>query len=74
MDKGEFKFGVDAQLIGELGERLVTNHYIALAELIKNSYDADSNDVDITLSNVRVKRTSTYLTFLPTPAIIPNHD
>ncbi len=58
METGEFKFAVDAQLIGELGERLVTNHYIALAELIKNAYDADSYKVDITLSNVTKERMS----------------
>ena len=52
MDAGEVTFSVDAQLISELGERLVTNHYIALAELIKNAYDADSSHVDIELSNV----------------------
>lgn len=58
METGEVKFAVDAQLIGELGERLVTNHYIALAELIKNAYDADSSEVDITLSNVTKERKS----------------
>lgn len=49
---GNVQFSVDAQLIGELGERLVTNHYIALAELIKNAYDADSPTVSISLENV----------------------
>lgn len=40
-------FTVDAKLIRELGERLVGKSSIALGELIKNSYDADSVNVDI---------------------------
>ena len=40
-------FTVDAELLRELGERLVGKPYIALAELIKNSYDADSTQVKI---------------------------
>lgn len=39
------KFAVDSQLLGELGEKLVTKNYIALSELLKNSYDADATDV-----------------------------
>ena len=45
-------FSVDSQLIGELGERLVASNYIALSELIKNSYDADSASVKIELLNI----------------------
>ena len=41
------KFTVDSALLQELGERLVGKPYIALAELVKNSYDADSMVVDI---------------------------
>ncbi|KAB1069936.1 ATP-binding protein [Methylobacterium planeticum] len=40
-----FEFTVDAALLKELGERLVGQPHIALAELIKNSYDADANTV-----------------------------
>jgi hypothetical protein len=40
-------FSVDATLLRELGERLVGKPHIALGELIKNSYDADANDVII---------------------------
>ena len=43
----EIYFTVDSSLIRELGERLVGKPYVALAELIKNSYDADANRVDI---------------------------
>ena len=35
-------FTVDAALLRELGERLIGRPYIALAELVKNSYDADA--------------------------------
>lgn len=43
----EIKFSVDSLLISELGERLVTKNYIALAELIKNAYDADATQVRV---------------------------
>ena len=36
------KFVADAALIRELGERLVGQAHIALAELVKNAYDADA--------------------------------
>lgn len=38
-------FTVDSALLRELGERLVGRPHIALAELIKNSYDADATGV-----------------------------
>lgn len=41
------KFTVDAALLRELGARLVGQPHIALAELIKNSYDADARNVRI---------------------------
>ncbi|MCK5022883.1 MAG: ATP-binding protein [Candidatus Aenigmarchaeota archaeon] len=40
-------FTIDAKLIRELGERLVGKPSIALGELIKNSYDADSTKAKI---------------------------
>jgi len=43
----DLKFSVDSQLLGELGERLVTRNYIALSELIKNAYDADAKNLTI---------------------------
>lgn len=43
------KFTVDAALLRELGERLVGKPHIALAELVKNSYDADATEVIIEL-------------------------
>ena len=40
-------FTIDAELLRELGERLVGKPHIALAELIKNSYDADATEVTV---------------------------
>ena len=37
------KFQADSALLRELGERLVGQAHIALAELVKNSYDADAS-------------------------------
>lgn len=42
-------FTVDSALLEELGERLVGKPYIALAELVKNGYDADAKSVTIEL-------------------------
>ena len=44
-------FTVDAELLRELGERLVGRQYIALAELVKNSYDADATKVEIRIGD-----------------------
>lgn len=41
----ELKFTVDSALLAELGERLIGRPFIALAELVKNSYDADATHV-----------------------------
>ena len=46
-DMERIKFTVDSALLRELGERLVGKAYIALAELVKNSYDADATKVVI---------------------------
>ena len=46
-DYQEIHFSVDSELLRELGERLVGRQYIALAELVKNSYDADASKVEI---------------------------
>lgn len=47
---GTLAFTIDAELLRELGERLVGKPHIALAELIKNSYDADATEVIIDFS------------------------
>lgn len=40
-------FSVDSALLREIGERLVGKPFIALAELVKNAYDADARKVTI---------------------------
>ncbi len=40
-------FSVDSALLQELGEKLVETVHIALAELVKNAYDADATEVKI---------------------------
>ena len=47
----QINFTVDSELLKELGERLVGRQYIALAELVKNSYDADATRVEISIQN-----------------------
>ncbi|MBO2639303.1 ATP-binding protein [Shewanella algae] len=56
--KEDIRFSVDGRLIKELGEKLVTKNYLALAELIKNSYDADSDNVSIKFNNVKYNSSS----------------
>ncbi|MHC4112068.1 MAG: ATP-binding protein [Planctomycetota bacterium] len=43
----ELSFVVDSALLSELGERLVETVHLALAELIKNSYDADATEIEV---------------------------
>ena len=50
----ELYFSVDSALLSELGERLVSTVYVALAELVKNSYDADATTVSITIKPTTV--------------------
>lgn len=53
--KEKLNFSIDARLLFELGERLVTRKSVALAELIKNAYDADATRVRVILEGVSVK-------------------
>lgn len=54
MSDNKLTFSVDSLLLSELGERLVTKNYIAVAELIKNSYDADATEVRVIFKNARI--------------------
>ncbi len=53
MARRSLQFSVDSQLLGELGERLVTKKYIALAELVKNAYDADATEITIRITDAK---------------------
>lgn len=44
---------VSSDVLARLGEELITNHIQALAELIKNSYDADATVVKISVDTQR---------------------
>ena len=48
------QFTVDAALLRELGERLIGRAHIALAELVKNSYDADAHTCRIEVGPDRI--------------------
>lgn len=45
----ELRFTTDAGLINRLGRELVGRQETALIELVKNSYDADAQNVTVTL-------------------------
>lgn len=47
---GNFIFKPRARIIKTIGEELISNDNVAIIELVKNSYDADSPIVDITFS------------------------
>lgn len=46
-DSENVRFSVDAGIISRLGEELVGKRDTAVAELIKNAYDADATEVDV---------------------------
>ena len=52
--EGYFTFSTDSALLSELGERLVAEPSIALTELIKNTYDADSPECIILIDNKEI--------------------
>ncbi len=47
------KFSIESRLLQELGERLVSEPNVAVAELIKNAYDADSPTCELEYSENR---------------------
>lgn len=50
-DNEKVRFSVDAGIISRLGEELVGKRETAVAELIKNAYDADATVVDVLFQN-----------------------
>ncbi len=50
LDKGTISFQAEGRLLQELGERLVASPEVALLELIKNAYDADSPSCEVRLA------------------------
>jgi len=54
-------FNVDSRLLFQLGEKLVANRAIALAELVKNSYDADATKVTVRMYNIKSQGGTIYV-------------
>jgi len=50
LDEGTVPFQAEGRLLQELGERLVASPQVALVELIKNAYDADSPSCEVRVS------------------------
>jgi len=50
LDEGTVAFQAEGRLLQELGERLVASPEVALVELIKNAYDADSASCDVSVA------------------------
>ena len=50
LEPGAVRFSVDAGLISRLGRELVARQETAVAELVKNAYDADARQVTLTFS------------------------
>lgn len=50
-DNENVRFSVDAGIISRLGEELVGKRDTAVAELIKNAYDADATEVNVIFQN-----------------------
>ena len=74
MDR-EVSIKVNARHIGQLGRELVTDYVTALTELVKNSYDADSEVVEVTFENMisgqgKIIIADTGLRFVPMAVLI----
>ena len=55
LETGAYNFSVASELLRELGERLVGRQHVALAELIKNSYDADAETCVVRVFDDRIE-------------------
>src|SRR5574341_1327429 len=51
LDRGAVSFQAEGRLLQELGERLVAKPEVALVELVKNAYDADSPSCEVKLKD-----------------------
>lgn len=56
INKGSFVFKPKARIIKTIGEELISNDNVAVVELVKNSYDAESPIVEITFNGIVKER------------------
>lgn len=54
----DYRFTFNGNLIAELGEESISNPNVAIAELIKNSYDADATQVDLEFADLNKHNTT----------------
>jgi signal transduction histidine kinase len=55
-DEHSFRFRPKARILRLLGDQLIGNPRLAIFELVKNAYDADAEEVIVTLSNLGTSR------------------
>lgn len=55
ISNGNVVFQTEGRLLQELGERLVASPEVALVELVKNSYDADSASCDVSIIKLPIQ-------------------
>lgn len=48
-------FRVDLRLLLEIGERLISRDEVAIVELVKNAYDADADEVNISIEPLKIE-------------------
>ncbi len=51
LDRDFVRFTVDASHLNRIGQELVAKKETALAEIVKNAYDADATAVDLTFAD-----------------------
>ncbi|MPL95777.1 hypothetical protein SDC9_41949 [bioreactor metagenome] len=56
LEMGEFIFKPKARIIKTIGEELISNDNVAIVELVKNSYDAESQIVEISFNGLIKER------------------
>jgi signal transduction histidine kinase len=54
IDTHQEPISVSSDVLARLGEELITNHVQALAELIKNAYDADATSVEVDVDTSKI--------------------
>lgn len=55
LDNENVRFSIDAGVIDRLGKELVARQETAVSELVKNSYDADATEVNLTFFDSDIK-------------------